>query len=165
VATADLYPRITLNGRFGVDATEANELFDSDSVSFGIGPALRWPLLDFGRVRSRIRAQGARQEASLARFEQVVAQAVTEVETSVAALARRVENRAALAEALAHDQEAQRLIEIRYREGATSFLEVLDAQRRVLLIEGSLARAQTALLLDFVSLNRALGAPVSDPVP
>jgi NodT family efflux transporter outer membrane factor (OMF) lipoprotein len=157
VATADLYPRITLFGRFGVDSTEADTLFDSGSMSFGFGPAVRWPLLDYGRVRAQIEAQGARQRAALAAYERTVAQAVTEVETSLALLRSRGSSRERLAAALAHDQEALRLVETRFREGATSFLDVLDAQRRVLVVEAGLARTQTELLLDFVALNRALG--------
>ena len=49
------------------------------------------------------------------------------------------------------------VVDARFREGASSFLDVLDAQRSVLVVEAELARAQTILLLDFVSLNRALG--------
>jgi len=159
VAVADLYPRVTLTGRFGTEATQAKTLFDSDSISFGIGPALRWPVLDFGRVRAQIRAQGARQQAALASYERVVAQAIQEVETAVASLRARQGNRDRLAEALVHNQESLRLVDVRYREGATSFLDVLDAQRRVLSVEAEMARAQTALQLDYVALSRALGGP------
>jgi multidrug efflux system outer membrane protein len=165
VATAALYPRVSLNGRFGVDSTEGDALFESDSVSFGVGPALRWPLLDWGRTRAQIRAQGARQAAALARFEQRVVRAVTEVESTLVALRTRAEHRAALADAVAQNRESLRLIEYRYREGAIAFLEVLDAQRRVLALEAELARAQTALLGDFVTLNRALGADVAPAGP
>ncbi len=157
VATADLYPRVVLFGRFGVDSTEADTLFDSGSISFGFGPAVRWPLLDYGRVRAQIQAQGARQQAALASYERAVATAIMEVETSIALLRSRRESRESLADALANDREALFLVETRFREGATSFLDVLDAQRRVLVVEAALARTQTELLLDFVALNHALG--------
>ncbi len=157
VATADLYPRITLNGRFGIDSTESSTLFDSGSFSFGFGPALRWPVLDYGKVRAQIRAQGARQRAALANYELTVAQAIMEVETSIALLRSRRSSRESLAEALAHDREALTLVEARFREGTTSFLDVLDAQRRVLAAEAGFTRTETELLLDFVALNRALG--------
>jgi len=157
VATADLYPRITLNGRFGVDSTESSTLFDSGSFSFGFGPALRWPVLDYGKVRAQIQAQGARQRAALAGYELTVARAIMEVETSIALLRSRRSSRESLAEALAHDREALTLVETRFREGTTSFLDVLDAQRRVLAAEAGFTRTETELLLDFVALNRALG--------
>jgi NodT family efflux transporter outer membrane factor (OMF) lipoprotein len=157
VATADLYPRVSLTGRFGFESTEGKSLFDAGSMSFGIGPALRWPLLDFGFVRSQIEAQGARQRGVLARYEQVVAQALTEVESSLASLQSRARNRASLAQAVDESRESLRLIDFRFREGATSFLDVLDAQRRLFLVEAELARAETQMLLDFVALSRALG--------
>jgi multidrug efflux system outer membrane protein len=165
VATGDLFPRITLDGRFAFDSTEASTLFQNDSISFGVGPALRWPLLDFGRVRARIAAEGARQESALASYERTVAQAISEVEIAVASLRSRGLSRAVLAEAVAANRESAQLIDVRFRAGAVSFLEVLDAQRRVLLVEAELARAQTELLLDFVALNRALGARVELPPP
>jgi multidrug efflux system outer membrane protein len=165
VATGDLFPRITLDGRFAFDSTETSALFQHDSISFGVGPALRWPLLDFGRVRSRIAAEGARQESALASYERTVAQAISEVEIAVASLRSRGLSRTTLAEAVAANRESAQLIDVRFRAGAVSFLEVLDAQRRVLLVEAELARSQTELLLDFVALNRALGARVELPVP
>ena len=157
VATADLYPRVTLTGRFGSESDAASTLFDAGSVSFGVGPAVRWRVLDFGRVRARIRAEGARERAALARYERVVAEAILEVETAIASRRARASNRDALAAALGHDREALRLVGERFRAGASSFLDVLDAQRRVLIVEAELARAQTGLLLDHIALSRAIG--------
>jgi NodT family efflux transporter outer membrane factor (OMF) lipoprotein len=157
VETGDLFPRVTLFGRFGLDSTEATRLFDTDSISYGVGPAVRWPLLDFGAIRCEIVAQGARQRAALARYERVVAQALTEVESSIAALKARQRSRDILADAVTQNSDAFRLVEARFREGASTFLDVLDAQRRVLLVEALLVRSETQLLLDFIALARALG--------
>jgi outer membrane protein TolC len=74
-------------------------------------------------------------------------------------------NREVLSEAVVANRESAQLIDERFRAGAVSFLEVLDAQRRVLLVEAELARAQTQLLLEFIALNRALGARVELPPP
>jgi multidrug efflux system outer membrane protein len=157
VATADLFPRITLNGRFGLDSVQPGRLFETDSISFGVGPALRWPLLDYGTVRCQIRAQGARTCAALARYEQVVAQAVAEVESAIASMAARRKNVEILAQATAQNRDALGLIDARFRQGASSFLDVLDAQRRLLLVEALLVRAEIQLMLDYVTLARALG--------
>jgi outer membrane protein, multidrug efflux system len=157
VAVADLYPQITLNGRFGVEATDGARLFETNSISFGVGPALRWPAIDYGTVRNRICAQGARARAALAEYERVVASALMEVETSIASLLGRQKSRDSLAGAVEANREAARLVEARFREGAGTFLDVLDAQRRVLLSEAMLARAETLVLLDYVTLRRALG--------
>jgi multidrug efflux system outer membrane protein len=157
VQTADLFPRVTLFGRFGLDSTESTRLFQTDSISYGVGPSVRWPVLDFGAIRCQIQAQGARQRASLARYERVVAQALSEVESAIAALKARQKSRDLLADAVAQNSDAFRLVEARFREGASSFLDVLDAQRRLLLVEALLVRSETQLLLDFIALSRALG--------
>jgi outer membrane protein, multidrug efflux system len=156
VATADLYPRVTLTGLFGVESVEAESLFESKAVSFGVGPSIRWPLLDYGATRDRVAAAGARQKAALARYEHVVARAIAEVETALAFVAARRATLERLALALAHANEAARLVEERFSVGASSFLDVLDSRRRVLAIETDKVRAETALNLDLVALNRAL---------
>lgn len=157
VATADLFPRISLTGLFGLESTEPGTLFQGDSVSYGVGPSLRWPALDYGATKNRITAAGARQAAALARYEHAVAQAVAEVETALALQRGRRLVLDRLAEALGHTREALRLVEERYGVGATSFLDVLDARRRTLAVESDFVRAETALLLDLTALNRALG--------
>jgi NodT family efflux transporter outer membrane factor (OMF) lipoprotein len=66
VATADLYPRFTLNGSFGFATTKFGNLFEADSKTWSAGPlAVRWPIFDAGRIRSNIRVQEARQEQTL----------------------------------------------------------------------------------------------------
>lgn len=157
VATAELFPRVVLNGDFGVSSSEAGKLFSGDSLAFGVGPAVRWPFLDFGRVRSRIRAQGARQEAAVAAYEQTVRRAVAEVESALADRRGGVGERDRLALAATASSEAMRLSQLRYEQGADPLLAVLDAERERLEIEEALAAAQTRLLLSHVAICRALG--------
>lgn len=159
VATAELFPRVVLNGDFGVSSSEAGKLFSGDSLAFGVGPSVRWPVLDFGRVRSQIRAQGARQEAAIAAYEQTVRRAVAEVESSLADRRGAIGERSRLELAANASSEAMRLIQIRYEQGADPLLAVLDAERERLEIEEQLAVAQTRLLLSHVAIARALGTP------
>jgi outer membrane protein, multidrug efflux system len=157
VATAELFPRVVLNGDFGVSSSEAGKLFSGDSLAFGVGPSVRWPVLDFGRVRSQIRAQGARQEAAIAAYEQTVRRAVAEVESSLADRRGAIGERDRLELAATASSEAMRLIQLRYEQGADPLLAVLDAERERLEIEEQLAIAQTRLLLSHVAIVRAIG--------
>ena len=70
VATADLFPRITLFGSVALQATSLTGLFKGGSDTFAIGPNIFWAAFDLGRVRARIRAADARTEAALAQYEQ-----------------------------------------------------------------------------------------------
>lgn len=157
VATADLLPRVSLTGRFGLESSEIKSLFEGDSISFGVGPALRWPLLDWGRTRAEIRAQGARQRQALARYEQRVTVAVSEVETALATLRAREVNIASLEEAQARARDVERIVGTRLREGTATSLELLDAQRELLSAEADQSRAATEQRLAHVALCRSLG--------
>lgn len=163
LATADLFPRVTLTGDFGVTSTEVGNLFAGDALAFGIGPTVRWPLLDFGRVRARIRAQGAVQAAALAAYEQTVRRAVAEVETALAEHRGGVAERARLELALAAAIDAQRLGQLRYSEGVDPLDAVLDTERERLEIEQQLVAARTRVLLAYVAIGRALAAPATGP--
>lgn len=157
VAEADLLPRISLSGNLGLSSTDIDNLFSSDSVAFGVGPSIRWPLFNFGRVRSQIRAQGARKEAALIRYEQVVRQAVAEVEMALAERRGALRQRDTLRQASEASTRAQKRAQVRYERGADPLFSVLDAERERLEIGSELASSQVRLLLADVALRRALG--------
>jgi outer membrane protein, multidrug efflux system len=161
VATADLFPRVTLLGDFGVESNDFDNLFSSDSLAFGVGPSLRWPLLDFGRVRANIRAQGARQQAAMAAYEQRVRDALSEVEIALAERQGFQSQADLLLAASAAATEAQRLFQLRYDRGAEALIGVLDAERERLEIDDLLAAARVRALLSHAALLRALIADVA----
>ncbi|MDX2016117.1 MAG: efflux transporter outer membrane subunit [Planctomycetota bacterium] len=163
VATADLFPRVTLLGDFGVASGEIGKLFSGDSIAFGVGPSVRWPILNFGRVRAQVRAQGARQQAALAAYEQVVRRAVAEVESALAEHRGALGERARLELAIASAIEAQRLAQLRYSAGADPLIAVLDAERERLEIEQQLEDSRTRVLTAYVAISRALASPVAGP--
>ena len=66
VATADLFPRVTLLGSIGLQAGSFLNVGQGGSGRFSIGPSIFWAAFDLGRVRERIRAADARTEAALA---------------------------------------------------------------------------------------------------
>ena len=73
VATADLFPRINLVGLIGFATNQLSGFGQSTSQQYSLAAGLTWPLLDFGRVRSRISASEARALQALASYEQTVA--------------------------------------------------------------------------------------------
>lgn len=157
VARADLYPRISLSGLLGFTNNKVSGLFDSDARSTNLGAALAWTPLDFGRVRSRIAASEARQQAALATWEQTVANAIEETETALSAYTRSAQQTARLEAAARHAEEAARLARIRFEAGASDFLTVLDAERSVLAARDALVQAQAGTVGSLVGVYRALG--------
>ena len=157
VATADLYPRLTLLGTFGFDATDAAQLFQGSSRSYSVGPSLRWNVFDAGRIRALIGAEQARAMQALAFYEQTILLALEEVENALVTYARLQEERAASADAIAAATLSLELATALYKDGIVDFQNVLDAQRTLLVFEDQLARVDGASVQSLVQLYRALG--------
>ncbi|MGH7856152.1 MAG: TolC family protein, partial [Candidatus Binatia bacterium] len=157
VATADLYPRLTLLGSFGFDATHASDLFTGGSRAYSLGPAVRWNIFDAGRIRGLIRAEEARTAQALSRYEQAVLRGLEEVENALIAHARLREERQAVADAVRASTFSLELATELYKDGLVDFQNILDAQRTVLEFEDQLAVTDGTMAQSLVQLYRALG--------
>lgn len=157
VATADLFPRFSLTGSFGFIGTDAGDLAEHDSLAWSIGPSVRWNILDFGRTRSNIAVQGAREEAALARYEQAVLESLREVEDALVAFVNEQARRATLQEAVAANRRAVGLAVDLYQQGLSDFLSVLQSQRDLYASEAALAESDQAVTTALISLYKALG--------
>ncbi len=162
VATADLYPRFSLTGSFGLQSGQIGDLPESDSRFFSIGPAVRWNLFTGGRVRAQIEAAGARQEQSLHAFDQTILQSVEEVENSLTSFIQEQSRRSALQMAVAANERAVNLSLDRYRSGVGDFLNVLDTQRELYDSQDALVQSETAVTRSLVGLYKALGGGWSE---
>lgn len=157
VATADLYPRLTLLGTFGFDATDFKDLFQGPSRSYSVGPAVRWNVFDAGRIRALIGAEEARTVGALAVYEQTILQALEEVENALVTYARLREQREASIDAIRAATTALDLATALYKDGLADFQNVLDAQRTLLTYQDQLARVDGDSVQSLVQLYRALG--------
>ncbi len=157
VATADLYPRLTLNGGLGLQSTHFAALGDVGSAAWSIGPDLHVPLFNHGRLRAALAAEDARAEQALARFEQSVIAALVEVEDALAAAWRERERGAALAIARAADQRTLDLSRELWTRGLTDYLAVTTAEQQLLDSEQETASAAAGELLATIALCKAVG--------
>ena len=83
VAVADLYPMFSLSGSFGLEANSFSNMFDSDAIAAGVGPAFRWNILNFGKYRFNIEAQRFVQEELIAAYRQTVLEAAEDVDNAL----------------------------------------------------------------------------------
>lgn len=157
VASADLFPRLSVSGFVGFVTGDVDQLGDTASEAWSVTPVLSWAALDLGSVRSRLRAAEARADAALALYEQAVLRALEETENAFVAYAQNQSRLAALAEQAAASLRAAELARIRYREGAIDFLRLLDAERTALEAEDAVAVAETDLNTSVVAIYKALG--------
>lgn len=157
VATADLYPTFSLAGFLGLEALGLGDLASGDSVTWNIGLPIRWNIFSGGRIRSQIRAEEARSNQLLARYEQTVLNALEESENAMVAFAKEVQRRERLAQAVDATQRSLDLVLTQYTAGITDFQNVLDTQRTLLVREDDLAVAEGLVVGNLVRLYRALG--------
>ena len=157
VATADLFPKVTLSGSIGYRAGDLDSWFDRISRFWSLGPAVSWQMFDPGRVRSNIEVQRALEEQSVITYQQTVLAALQEVENALIASAKEQERHKALLEAAAANRKAVELATKLYSEGQTDFLNVLNAQRSLYSSEDALAQSTRTISTNLVALYKALG--------
>jgi outer membrane protein, multidrug efflux system len=157
VAKAAYFPSISLTGDGGVQSIALSRLFTGPAGMWSFTGQLVQPLFTGGSLKSGVRlAQAQQQEAALT-YQQTIQQAFREVSNALTAYAKDQEFRKQQ-ELLTHSAEdAARLSDLRYRGGASSYLEVIDADTRYYSAELTLAQAQLNEMLDYVELYRALG--------
>jgi multidrug efflux system outer membrane protein len=156
-ATADLFPRFSLTGSLGLQSSDAGDLGDSGSRYWSIGPSVSWPILDFGRIRSNIAVQNAREEQALAGYERSILVAFREVEDALIALAKEQASRDSLAAAVAADRRGVELATTLYEQGLSDFLSVLQAQRDLFRTEDALIQSDQAVTQELIRLYKSLG--------
>jgi outer membrane protein, multidrug efflux system len=156
VATADLFPRFTLGGLIGSQATDVDALFERDSETRSIALGIDWSFLDVGRVRTRIAAADADAAGNLASYEQTVLLALEEAENALVRYARLQREREHLLAAAAAGSDAARLARLRFDGGIADFLQVLDAERSQLETEDRLVQSETRSAVALVALYRAM---------
>ncbi len=171
VAAADLYPRFSLTGSFGFAADKVPTLPDASSRFWSFGPAVKWPVLDWGRIRANIKVQDARAEQSLIEYERAVLISFEDVENAITSYTREQSRRRILAESVASNQRAFDLASEQYRSGITDFQRVLDSQRALFVSQDSLSDSDRAVSSNLVAIYKALGggweafAPVAETAP
>ncbi|WP_420471628.1 efflux transporter outer membrane subunit [Brevundimonas sp. FT23042] len=156
VATADLFPRITLGGSAGATALDADGLGDSENFRFSFGPLISWSFPNVFAARARIEQAGASSDAALATFDQTVLTALQETETALANYANELDRRSALQSARDQAANAARLSRLRFDAGADSFLTVLDAERTLAAADAQLAASNAQVTTYQIALFKAL---------
>ena len=171
VATAQLFPIISLGGQLAAAGATPDKAVRYSGTSFSVGPGLTWSGPNVLAARDRIRASSATARASLARLDGTVLQAYRDVETALATLEGVKQQNTALRTARDQLRTAATLAQLRYDDGAASFLDLLDAQRSLQLVESDLAASDLRQSDAEIALFRALGggwkaAPaIHDPDP
>jgi NodT family efflux transporter outer membrane factor (OMF) lipoprotein len=156
VATADLFPRLSLVGALGTAAIQTGGLFQGSSRTSLAAFGIDWSFLDVGRVRARIAASQADAAGMLAQYQQTVLLALEDTENALVRYAKTRDEDEQL-ERAAHDSEqAAALARTRYRAGAIELYEVLDAEHNVLIAQYAFVDSRMRSATAAVALYQAL---------
>lgn len=162
VAEADLFPKFTISGSAGLQASDFGSTFNWAQRFWSIGPGATWTAFDSGRTRANIEIQKALQEQSVITYRQTVLTALQEVENALISSSKEQMHHQALARAVAADKKAVDLATLLYTQGQTDFLTVIDAQRSLYAAEDALAQSKGTLSTNLVALYKALGGGWSE---
>ncbi|HET8749581.1 MAG TPA: efflux transporter outer membrane subunit [Sphingomicrobium sp.] len=164
VATAELYPRITLGGSAGSSASSLGNLF-ANPIGFLLGPLISWSFSDHARARARVGEAEAGAQEALAQFDGTVLKALEETETALSAYSNALRRREALKAARSEAEVAVRIVRAQQREGQVDSLALLDAERTFAEAEAQVADINGEVADAQIDLFRALGGTWHRPGP
>jgi multidrug efflux system outer membrane protein len=156
VARAALYPSLSLTGDGGYLTTNAN-LFTTPNAYWAVGPTLAQSVFDAGKRRAQVRIARAEFDEAAADYRETVLVAFREVEDVLARERDLVMQERDQREAVDAARRTRDLALIRYREGASDYLEVVTAQAAALDAERLWIDLRTQRFTAAVESVRALG--------
>ncbi|MFF5866585.1 efflux transporter outer membrane subunit [Pseudomonas sp. NPDC012596] len=157
VATADLFPRVSLSGFLGFTAARGSQIGSSAANAWALGPSITWAAFDLGSVRARLRGAKADAEGALANYEQQVLLALEESANAFSDYDKTQQRLLSLMRQSDASRKAAELASVRYREGTVDYLVLLDAERERLSAEDAQAQGEVDLYRGIVSIYKALG--------
>lgn len=156
-AIGDFFPQLDLVNFLGGEGRNPRDIFGDKSFAWTIGGEAKMPLFEGGKNVYNYKAVKAQWKQAAEQFKQTVVSAFTDVANALTDIRRYAEIRAAQEKQVKADREAAKLSKIRYEGGFSSYLEVLDAERRRFTSETSLAKTIGNQYVSLAGLYRALG--------
>jgi len=157
IAQSELYPQFALFGSIGLRSQDLGDLFSADSIEFFAGPALRWDILNYGRIRNRVRVQDARFQALVLEYENTVLNAHREVEDALINFLKAQEREAFLSQSVDSSLRAVDLSMLQYSEGIVDYQRVLDTQRFLAGQQDDYVATSGVVAISLITMYKALG--------
>jgi multidrug efflux system outer membrane protein len=157
VAKTDYFPRVFLSGAVGAGGLMVNgQMFGPQGI-FSVLPSFTVPLFNAGRVGAGVDSARARADEALLQYQQTIINAFRDVSDSLIEYQKQREFRVQQEALTVAAVDTTRLANLRYTNGVSTYLEVLDSERQQFDAELGLVRVQLSELLAVVRLYKALG--------
>jgi NodT family efflux transporter outer membrane factor (OMF) lipoprotein len=164
-ARAAFFPRISLTAGIGTASSSLTGLFNGGSWGYTVAPSLLAPIFDAGRNRASLAVAEVSRDIAVAQYERAIQQAFRDVADALAGRATYGDQVAALALVVEAEAVRFRLARLRYENGVSSYLDLLDAQRSLFTAQQALVQARLQRLQNQVQLYRSLGGGWADGAP
>ena len=162
-ARADFFPRISLTGSFGYVSAELSDLFVPGKQAWSMGAIVGMPIFDAGQRQAQLAQARARRDELVADYQRTVQTAFREVSDALIGRQRYKEQIAAQEQAVEAQRALAETAELRYENGISIYLEVVDARRNLFAAEQQLIQLRATALQNGVSLYVALGGGPDAP--
>jgi multidrug efflux system outer membrane protein len=157
VAKSLYFPTISLTAAFGTASTDLSDLFTGPSKAWSFGVPLTVPIFTAGRIGGEVKGAEASQQQALYSYLQAVQNAFREVDDALVDRAKSHQRLQALTRQVNALKNYVRLALMRYNEGVTSYLEVLDAERSLFNAELALTESQNAVFRSSINIYKSMG--------
>ena len=157
VAKAAYFPRISLTAALGFESTDLSDLLKSSSRTGSIGVGATLPIFNAGRIRNQVAQAEAFQREALAGYEKSILVALQDAEDALTDRAKFAEAREVQAKNVAALARFRDLAALRYREGATIYLEVANAEQSLFSAQLAYVAVQAQLFQSYANLYKAVG--------
>lgn len=157
VAEAAFYPNFSLTASGGLQALDVSRFLDWENRVLSLGTGVLAPIIDGGTNKANYQAARGRYDEALAKYRQTLLVALREVEDALTDLKGLTKSRIALENALTSTRDTRQLAEERFKNGLTSYLEVVDADRTVLQVRLTLSQLAAQQRITLTALAKALG--------
>lgn len=157
VAKAQYFPDISLTGAFGWSSTELSNLFTNPSRVWNWTAPVTVPIFTGGAVSGQVMTAEAVQKQVLVRYRQVIQNAFRDVEDALIDQKRSREQLVTQGQQVDALRTYARVARLRYNNGYTSYIDVLDAERSLFDAELSYTQTKGALFLALINLYKAMG--------
>ncbi|MDI2090790.1 efflux transporter outer membrane subunit [Commensalibacter oyaizuii] len=157
IAVADFYPKVTVDARMGFQSLSFRDLGFWSARAWSVGPTISLPIFEGGKLKGQLTLKKAQQKEAALFYRKTVLQAWQEVDNALNAYQAEQLKQVRLQDTVKANQRSVFLAQEQYRRGTQNFINVLDAERRLLASQKDLINSNAQISLNLVQLYKALG--------
>ena len=157
VARAAYFPDISLTALLGLESAQLSDLFKGPSRAWSFGTGVLQPIFNAGRIRGQVEQAEALQRQALYTYEKSIISAFQDVENALIDRTKFGQVREEQAKNVEALRRFRDLADLRYREGATIYLEVANAEQSLFNAQLAYVATQAQLFQSYANLYKAIG--------